>query len=96
MYNYFKLPTGYSCLQRNGDSIYAYSSNYQVRDTFELDNFVYIKVATSSNSYGYSVNSCLPSDLVYLIPSSFAPFVFLSCSILVSLIISGLFYVFKR
>lgn len=96
MDKYFKLPTGYVCLQRNGDSIYAYNSGYTVRDTYELDNFEYVKVSTSTNNYGYNPNVCLPSTMTHLIPSSFAPFAFLSASIFICVLISGLFYVFRR
>lgn len=96
MDKYFKLPTGYACLQRNGDGVYAYNSSYQVRDSYELDNFEYIKINTSTSNIGYNVNTCLPSTMTHLIPSSFAPSVFIAVSIFVALLISGIFYVFRR
>lgn len=96
MDDYFKLPIGYACLQRNGDSIYAYSSNYQVRDSYELDNFKYIKVATSTNNYGYTANTCLPSTMTHLIPFSLSGSLFIAVSIFVSVLVIGVFNVFKR
>lgn len=96
MDDYFKLPSGYACISRNGDQIYAYSSNYLVRDTYELDNFKYYKVSTSQSNYAYNPNICLPSSLTHLIPSSLSGFVFLSVSIFICVLISGLFYVFRR
>ena len=96
MDEYFKLPTGYACIQRNGDQLYAYNSTYNVRDTYELDNFKYLKVGTATNNYGYTVSVCLPSTETHLIPSSMAGEVFLAVSIFIALIVTGLFHVFRR
>lgn len=96
MDKYFKLPTGYACLQRNGDGVYAYTSNYQVRDQYEFDNFEYVKINTQTSNIGYNVSTCLPSTMTHLIPSSFAPSAFLGISMFVCLLISGIFYVFRR
>lgn len=96
MDEYFKLPTGYACIQRNGDQFYAYNSTYTTRDTYELDNFKYLKVATSTNNYGYTANTCLPSSVTHVIPFSMAGEVFLSVSIFICVLIAGLFHVFRR
>lgn len=96
MDKYFKLPTGYTCLQRNGDNIYAYTTDLRTRDTYELDNFQYVKVASNTNSYGFTLGSCLPTDMAYLIPSSFAPSAFLAASLFICVLVIGLFNVFKR
>lgn len=96
MDKYFKLPTGYTCLQRNGDQVYAYTQNNTVRDTYELDNFEYLKIASSTNNYGYSVGTCLPSTVSHLIPASISGYVFLSVTIVISVLVIGLFNVFKR
>lgn len=96
MDDYFKLPTGYACLARNGDNIYAYNSGYTTRDTYELANFRYVKIATESRINGYTVNTCYPSDMAYLIPASFGPACLISISLFITLIIKGIFYVFRR
>lgn len=97
MNDYFKLPTGYACISRTGtDGLYAYTSNYQTRDQYEFDNFKYVKIGTSTNNMGYNVNSCLPSTISHLIPSSVAGYLFLSATIFVSVIVIGVFHVFKR
>ena len=96
MDDYFKLPTGYACIQRNGDQFYAYTNNYQTRDTYELINYKYIKVASNTNNYGFTANTCLPSSVSHVIPSSISGDLFVSLSLFIVLIVSGLFYVFKR
>lgn len=96
MDKYFKLPTGYACLQRNGDGVYAYSQDYRTRDTFELDNFEYLKVSSSTSNVGYNVNTCLPNSLTHLIPSSISGFVFLSIVISIIALSAGLFSIFRR
>ena len=96
MDKYFKLPENYACLQRNGDGVYAYSSDYRTRDTYELDNFEYIKVATSTSQYGYTPGTCFPSSMTHLIPSSVSGFVFLAIVISVLTLVAGLFSIFRR
>lgn len=94
--DYFKLPENYACLQKNSSQIYAYSQDYRTRDTFELNNFLWQKVGTSSNNYGYTVNTCLPSDSSYLIPDSISGEVFLAGVIIAVALATVLFKVFSR
>ena len=96
MDEYFKLPTGYTCIQRNGDQLYAYNSTYTTRDTYELLNFKYQKVATNSNNYAYNPSVCLPTTETHLIPSSMAGDVLLMVGLFICLLMTGLFHVFRR
>lgn len=96
MDSYFKLPTGYSCLTRSGELIYAYTSDYRTRDTYELDNFKYTKISSSYSNVGYNVNTCLPSSMTHLIPQSISGDIFLSVVLCCCLLTFGLFKVFKR
>lgn len=96
MDKYFKLPTGYACLQRNGDGVYAFSQDFRTRDTYELDNFEYVKVSTSTSNVGYNTNTCLPSSMTHLIPTSISGFVFLSIVISIIALSAALFSIFRR
>lgn len=94
--DYFKLPENYACLQKNNSQILAYSSDYKTRDTYELDNFQYLKVASSYSNYGYTPGICLPSDTTYLIPEDMAGHVFLGAIITAVALATVLFKVFSR
>ena len=96
MDNYFKLPTGYACLERSSNQVRAYTSDYRTRDTFELINFQYQKVNTQTNTYAYTPSMCLPNSLTHLIPESISGSVFVAASIFLSILMMGLFHVFKR
>lgn len=94
--DYFKLPENYACLQKNTSSIYAFSQDLKTRDTFELDNFRWMKVSSSYNQYGYSAGVCLDSSLKYLIPDSMSGQVFLGAIITAVALATVLFKVFSR
>lgn len=94
--DYFKLPDNYACIQKNSSQIYAYSQDYRTRDTFELDNFLWLKVASSSNNYAYTPGTCLPSDVDYLIPDSLAGSFVIAAALAAAILVAGLFKVFSR
>lgn len=52
---YFKLPSDYTCIDLNASDtrVYAYRNN--TRDTYALNGFKWVKVATSTSQY---YNSC--------------------------------------
>lgn len=93
---YFKLPENYACLSRTDSQIYAFSSDYRVRDTYELNNFRWLKVGTSTNSYGFTPSVCLPDTESYLIPSELSGFVIVGATIIAAMFVAGLFKVFSR
>lgn len=69
MDEYFKLPTGYQCLDINSsDRVYAYTSNR--RDTYILNGFKWEKVAEtayssySTCSFNYGGTHWVPHSVV--------------------------------
>lgn len=92
----FKLPTGYACLQKNTANLYAFSSDYRTRDTFEFDNFQWLQVRHETNSYGYSASSCLPSDTTHLVPESLEAPLTLGFILSALALCAALFRIFSR
>ena len=88
--NFYSLPSGYSCITRNGDTLYAYTSNRL--DTYNINGFYWQK--TSSQSYsGYSYNQVCLSDNQY--PSAFPNFLILPSVILVLSFFHVIFNIYK-
>lgn len=96
MDDYFKLPTGYACLARDGEYIRAYQQGFGTRDTFELDNLKWVKVATQSTPGTFSPSVCLPQTMTHLIPSSVSGFFFAAAVGCVLTLVAGLFSIFRR
>lgn len=93
--DYFKLPTGYDCFSRNGSDVYAYRNNYRDRALFQLINYKWEMVQTSTNNNGYVVNTCL-STTDYLIPQDMLGSLFVAAAIAAATLVFGLFKVFSR
>lgn len=96
MNEYFKLPENYACLSKNGSQIQAYTTDFSRRDTFEFDNFRWIKVGTTTSFGGYSPSACLPSDMTYLVPDSVAGSALVASTLIGLALCVGLFKVFSR
>lgn len=96
MDEYFKLPEDYACLAKNGSQIYAYPSDFSRRDTFEFDNFRWLKVGSSTSFGSYSPSVCLPSTVTYLVPDSVAGSALVSATLIGLALCAGLFKVFSR
>lgn len=96
MDEYFKLPENYACLSKNGTQIQAYTTDFSRRDTFEFNNFRWIKVGTSTSYAGYSPSICLPNTMTYLVPDSVAGSALVSATLIGLALCAGLFKVFSR
>lgn len=93
MTNLFKLPESDGCLVRNNNYVYDYLSNH--RDTYELINFEWTKISTTTYSSLPSGAVCLDSGS-YLLPADFAGFAFLVCGACAIFMLSLIWSIFRR
>lgn len=94
MTDFFKLPISNGCLYRNGNLVYDYRSG-SVRDTYELINFKWQKIATQNYNTIPAGAVCLTSES-YLLPSDVAGYALIGAFAVALCFLGVVWSIFRR